>query len=106
MQIQINSDKNIAVDEAISTFITDELTRALTHFESRLTRVEVHLSDANADKSGPRDKRCLIEVRPRNHQPVTTSDEGSNVEQTVKGAANKMKNALQTLFDRQSNPRK
>ena len=94
------------MDTIVSAFVTDELTRALAHFESHLTRVEVHLSDANADKSGPRDKRCLIEVRPRNHQPLTTSAEASTVEQTVKAAANKMRNALQTLFGRQSETRK
>ncbi len=105
MQIQINSDKNITVDSAVSSFVTEELERALSHLEPHLTRIEVHLSDSNSHKSGPRDKRCLIEARPKNHQPVTTSDESPTVEQSIKGAAAKMKNALQTIFDRQ-NPRK
>jgi len=62
MQIQINSDKNIVMDTKLSGLIEADLHRVLDRFESHLTRVEVHLSDENSDKSGLRDKRCLLEA--------------------------------------------
>jgi hypothetical protein len=54
MQIQINSDKNIVVNAETAKLIEADLHRLLDRFESEVTRVEVHLSDENAGKSGPR----------------------------------------------------
>lgn len=68
MQILINSDKNISMHVALSTSIEEESHRLLDRFDSHLTRVEVFITDENADKSGLRDKRCTLEARPKNHQ--------------------------------------
>jgi hypothetical protein len=60
VRIQINSDKNIAVDAQVIGFVETEINRVLTRFIGKLTRVEVHLSDVNSDKFGEYDKRCLL----------------------------------------------
>ena len=102
MQIQVNSDNHIVVDTGLSESVEEQIRNTLGRFEDQLTRVEVHLSDANSHKPGLRDKKCLLEARPANHQPLTTTDEGPTVEQTVRGAATKMKHQLETFFGRQS----
>jgi hypothetical protein len=51
MQILINSDKNITMHAALSTSIEAELHRLLDRLDSQLTRIEVFLTDENADKS-------------------------------------------------------
>jgi ribosome-associated translation inhibitor RaiA len=100
MQILINSDKNISMHAALSASIEDEIHRLLDRFDSHLTRIEVFVTDENADKSGPRDKRCVLEARPNNHQPLTVTDESADVQTAVSGAAKKMQRLLETTFGR------
>jgi hypothetical protein len=65
VRIQINSDKNVAVDTRLIQFVRGEVNRFLKRFGSKLTRVEVHLSDVKSrSKFGISDKRCLVEARP------------------------------------------
>jgi len=100
MQIQINSDKNIVVDTKLTGLIEADLHRLLDRFESHLTRIEVHLSDENSDKPGLRDKRCLLEARPKNRPPLTVTNESADVQAAVSGAAGKMQRLLETTFGR------
>ncbi len=60
MQIQINTDKNVAGREAFSDQVKDVHEHVLKRFSEHVTRVEVHISDENSDKSGISDKRCLM----------------------------------------------
>ncbi len=106
MQIQVNSDKNIAVDTRITNFVEGEANRALKRFAARLTRVEFHLSDVNAKKFGTHDKRCLVEVRPAGHRPLTVSNAAATVEAAVGGVLIKLRSALQTLFGRMAERRR
>jgi ribosome-associated translation inhibitor RaiA len=100
MQIQINSGNTIPMHAALSASIEADLHSTLERFESQLTRVEVHISDENGDKSGPRDKRCLLEVRPRNYRSLTVSNESADIQTAVSGAAGKMERLLETTFGR------
>ena len=100
MRIQINSDKNIAVDAQIIGFVETEVNRVLTRFLGKLTRVEVHLSDVNSDKFGEFDKRCLIEARPAGRPPLAASDRAPTTEQAVRSALGKLRSSLQTFFGR------
>jgi hypothetical protein len=61
MKTQINSDKQVGVDAELSKAIEADVRHALGTFETRLTRLEVHLSDLNSgSKQGLHDKRCLL----------------------------------------------
>ncbi len=100
MRIQINSDKNIAVDTRVIQFVKGEVNRVLKAYTAKLTRVEVHLSDVNSHKFGPNDKRCLIEARPARHRPVAASSRSRTVRQAVGGALTKVRSGLETFFGR------
>jgi ribosome-associated translation inhibitor RaiA len=102
MQIQINSDNHISVHAKLSNSIEAELHRVLERFERQLTRIEVHLSDENGEKSGPQDKRCLLEARPRHYPSVTVTNESADIQTAVSGAAGKMLRLLETTFGRLS----
>jgi ribosome-associated translation inhibitor RaiA len=102
MQIQINSDNHISVHSRLSNSIEAELHRVLERFEGQLTRIEVHLSDENGEKSGAQDKRCLLEARPRHYPSVTVTNESADIQTAVSGAAGKMLRLLQTTFGRLS----
>jgi len=99
MKVQVNTDSHTdgtgGRTAGIEAFIEERLGR----YASRLTRVEVHLNDANSlARSGGNDKECRIEVRPNGLQPMTVSDSGSTHDQAMRGAVNKMKNMLDTAL--------
>jgi ribosome-associated translation inhibitor RaiA len=102
MQIQINSDNHISMHAPLSTSIEAELHRVLHRFKDQLTRIEVHLSDENGDKSGAQDKRCLLEARPRHYQSLTVTNDSPDIQTSVSGAAGKMLRLLETTFGRLS----
>ena len=82
-------------------FLTEIHTR-LDRFSQHITRIEVHLSDENADKSGESDKRCLIEARLEGRQPEVASDQAATIEGAYSGAAKKLQRALETTLGRLS----
>lgn len=103
MIIQINTDKNISGTEEfrapVIALISDELSR----FSNQITRVEVHLSDENANKGGINDKKCVLEARLEGLKPVAVTNKADTVEQAIDGAIDKLKNSLTTILGRLKN---
>jgi hypothetical protein len=100
MQIQVNTDDNIEGHDKLAGEIEAEVLATLSRFSDRITRVEIHLSDENADKSGSADKRCLMEARPAGRQPIVVSHIGMTVEQAYRGAAKKLRSLLESTLGR------
>jgi hypothetical protein len=106
MKIQVNSDKTIDVNADLTRFVEGEVNRALARFAAKLTRVEVHLSDVDNQKTGKADKRCLIEARPVGDQPRSASGMATTTESAVRQTLGKMQRALTTFFGRRRRPAK
>jgi ribosome-associated translation inhibitor RaiA len=104
MNIQVNSDRTIDVDANLTARVKEDATRILNRFETKLTRVEIHLSDIDNQKSGRADKRCLIEVRPAGDKPLTASATTATTESAVDQALRKMQRSLTTFFGRKGRP--
>lgn len=102
MIVQVNSDNTVAVDSSVKSFVRGEVTRILARFEDKLTRVEVHLSDINSRKTGPPDKRCLVEARPAGARPISTSAVARRLDTAIGQALRKMQRSLTSFFGRQS----
>ncbi len=100
MKIQINTDSHITGREALAQQAEATVTSALGHLAEHITRVEVHLSDQNGNKTGGRDKRCLMEARLEGHQPIAVTDEAETIGQAIDGAADKLKSALDSTLGR------
>ncbi|MDP3244984.1 MAG: HPF/RaiA family ribosome-associated protein [bacterium] len=100
MKIQINTDNHIAGREALSHHAEATVTSALGHLAERVSRVEVHLSDENANKTGGRDKRCMMEARLEGHQPIAVTDESGSLHEAIAGAAEKLRSALDRTLGR------
>ncbi len=97
MQVQVNSNHipgSVELHEWVGTTVEDRLER----FDDFLTRVEVHVSDENAQKAGADDKRCQIEARPKGHQAVSVTHKAESLQLAVDGAADKMQHALEHLM--------
>ncbi|MHA6492132.1 HPF/RaiA family ribosome-associated protein [Pseudomonas borbori] len=97
MQVQVNSN-HIEGSARLQEWVSAEVTERLDRFEDYLTRVEVHLSDENGDKSGADDKRCQIEAKPKGHQSLSVTHKASSLDLAVEGATEKMRHALDHLI--------
>lgn len=102
LQVFVNTDDNVSGADPKTQRIRDEVTRLLQRFSTRLTRVEVFLTDENAAKSGPGDKRCSIEARPSGGDPVAVSHRASTVDEAVGGATGKLLRLLSTQLGRRN----
>lgn len=100
MQIQINTDRNIAGHEKVAAQFRTVVKDALKRFSDQITRVEVHLSDENSHKRGQDDKRCVLEARLEGIQPITVTHQAVTLDQAVDGAANKLKKSLESTLGR------
>ena len=100
MHIEISTDSNIGGSYNLSTHVKELVQNALGHFADRITRIEVHLSDANAGKSGQDDKHCMIEARLEGRQPTAVTHAAATLEKAAKGAADKMKRSLDSTIGR------
>ena len=100
MQIQINTDSNIDGNEALAAHVKSVVTSALSRFSDQITRIEVHLSDQNADKSGQEDKRCMMEARLEGRAPTAVTHSAATVDQAVHGAAEKLKRSIESTLER------
>lgn len=96
VQIQLNTDRHIELDESLSKALNSSVENALGRFGERLTRVEVHLQDLNAEKGGSDDIRCVMEGRVAGLDPVAVDDHGPTPEVAAQGAARKLERALET----------
>ena len=98
MHTEVFSDKNIAVDVRTQQWVTATVEVTLERHLEDLSRVIVHLTDENAGKSGPGDKRCKMEARPKGHQPIVVTQDANTLTQAVEGASEKLEHALEHLF--------
>lgn len=98
MQIQVNTDNNIEGSEELSAHVSAQIHTHLDRYNQHITRIEVHLTDADGDKSGGADKHCLIEARLEGLQPEVASDEAATLEAAYSGAAKKLQHVLATTL--------
>lgn len=104
MKIQINTDHNIAGDEQWAAKAEASVATALARFADQITRIEVHVSDVNAGKSGTDDKRCLLEARLAGLRPLAVDHQAATVDGAVAGAARKLVRMLDSTLGRLAQP--
>jgi ribosome-associated translation inhibitor RaiA len=103
MQIQLNTDRHIAVDDILAGQVEAAVGGALRRFSDQITRVEVHLSDVNSDKGGEDDKRCVLEARFAGLRPVAVRHQAATLQQAIDGAAQKLERALDSAIGKLEN---
>lgn len=101
MQIQVNTGNNIRGRETLVSEVETAVENNLRHFQTHITRVEVHLSDENNHKGG-QDKRCMMEARIEGRQPLAVTHQSETLSQAVDGAAKKMKASINSALGKLS----
>lgn len=99
MQIQVNTDNQIQGSEGLESSVDSIIKQHLERFFPQLTRIEVHLSDANGAKGGTEDKQCAIEARITSGPPIGVSHDAETVEKAIHGACDKMRSRLDSVID-------
>jgi ribosome-associated translation inhibitor RaiA len=100
MHIQFNTDSNIEGHEALAADVKDVVESALIRCSDRITRIEVHLSDQNGNKSGQDDKQCMMEARLKGRRPIAVTHQATSLEDAVNGAADKLKRSIESTLER------
>lgn len=103
MQIAVHTDNTIVGHDVLTSRVAAEVEEALVRFESRVTRVEVHLSDESAGRATQNDLRCVIEAFLEGQSPAVASDHVDTVDQAVRGAAHRLDRVLESQLARLSN---
>jgi ribosome-associated translation inhibitor RaiA len=103
MQIQINTDNNIAGSEDLTALSTSSISEELRRFSEQITRVEVHFSDEDGNKDGLNDKRCMVEARLAGMNPIAVTNQADTHEKAFSGAIDKLKNSLEKITGRLKN---
>jgi hypothetical protein len=106
MQIQINTDRHIEGQERLTTWASGVVEQALSRVNDRITRVVVHLSDENADRSGQHDQQCVMEARLEGRQPIAVTHQAATMDEAVNGAAEKLSGAIESIIGRQRDQRR
>jgi len=92
--IQINTDNQVESDAERNARIEEQVRQRLARFESRITDVEIHVSDVNGSRNGHSDLRCTLEARVNGVAPVAVTDQGNTVDRAILAAAKKAARAL------------
>jgi len=100
MQTEVTTDHNVEGSDELIRQVVAEVDAALARFSDRLTRVEVHLGDENAGKSGAADKRCTLEARPAGQPPIAVTNHAATLDEACSGALHKLENRLERKFGR------
>ncbi|MBP6671639.1 MAG: HPF/RaiA family ribosome-associated protein [Bacteroidetes bacterium] len=102
MQIQINTDNTIQGHAAFTTEISSKVESAFSRFSEEITRVELHLSDENGEKSGRDDKKCVLEVRLKGKQPIAVTEQNVTLDKSISGAIEKMTRLIESTQDKKT----
>jgi ribosome-associated translation inhibitor RaiA len=100
MQINIHTDKTIERHQGLDDHVQSVVQAAVQRFGEHITRVEVHLSDDNSQKSADGGNRCMLEARVTGYQPVAVNHHAENLHMAIAGAAEKLKRAIDSALGR------
>lgn len=100
MKIHLHTDSHTEGGAALAEHVESVVEGALGRFGSQISRVEVHLSDANAGKTGSGDKHCTMEARMDGRPPQAVKDSADSVHEAINGAARKLQRVLDSLQGR------
>ncbi len=102
MKIQINTDSHVQHDASVVRHVEQTVDAMLGRFAQDITRIEVHLSDANGQRSGEDDRICKIEARLAGRQPMVVSDASATTASAISGATRKMQHAISNVLGRRA----
>lgn len=105
MNIEVRTDNHIEGTARMIDYIRAQLNSEFERYSEKLTHLEVHLSDLNADKGGADDKRCVIEAHAAGLKPLAVTNKAPNVDLALDGAVEKLHHLFEHTFAKQNGHR-
>ena len=97
MELIMNPGDGVHLSDALRDHVRTKLEPVERKHGDRLTRIEVHFKDENANKGG-RDSRCLLEAHPRGMDPIVAEAIAEDAYTAAHQAAGKLDRALANHF--------
>lgn len=101
MQVLLNTDPHVDGRHQMAAHLETVVKDALGRFNSHITRVEAHLSDANSLlKTHPDEIHCTLEARMVGLAPVVVKAHANTPHQALNDAVGKLKRAVTSTLDK------
>lgn len=97
MEIIVHTDSHIKATQEFEGKYKSELQDSLKRFESYVTRYDVYFSDENRGKSGPDDKKCVIEIHFKGRDLEAVTHFADTVALSFSGGVEKVKSLLDRI---------
>lgn len=95
MQILLHGDTNSDGSRAMAEHVEDVVNGALGRFGARVTRVEVHLSDADGPVSARAGSiHCAMQAHVTGHETLFVTERGDNAHRAIEAGVRKLKRAV------------
>jgi ribosome-associated translation inhibitor RaiA len=102
MQIHLHSDSHSDGSQAMTEHVEDVVNGALGRFGERVTRVEVHLSDADGPtSSGAGSVHCALQAHVTGHETLFVTERADNAHRAIDAGVRKLKRAVGASIARQ-----
>ena len=105
MKIIVETDNHITGTEKLREEFTTKVEGTFRKFETHITTIQVNLSDENASKSGPNDKKCSLEVRLKGEQPVVVTEYAGTLRDSLQGALKKGSRTVKNTIEKKQTHR-
>ena len=97
MQILLHADPNTDGSQLMAEHVKVVVKDAMARFGERVTRVEAHLSDVNAQmKSSDDGIHCTLEAKLVGLDAIVVKNQAGNAHQAIEGAVRKLQRAVGT----------
>jgi ribosome-associated translation inhibitor RaiA len=100
MQINVNTDRTIEKHQGLDEHVQSVVEGAIGRFEDQVHRIEVHLSNEQAQKGADGGNRCMMEAHVTGYAPVVVNEHAANLHQAITQAGGKLKRALDSALGR------
>lgn len=98
MNVQVNVSNSVENRGQLNAYVESHVKEVFQRYNGAITRIEAHISDENGStKTGGDDKRCLLEARVANHQPIVVSAHADTVHEAIEGACDKLLRSMVTM---------
>jgi hypothetical protein len=99
MDFQFNTGNKVDGDARMDEHFETRFRQRLARFESRLSRIEVHVRDVDGTRrSGPEGIEAGIEARPKSGDPIRVTEHGATPEAAVGAALQTLVARLDSIF--------
>jgi ribosomal subunit interface protein len=100
MILQLNADKILNVHEAFGKQLKDSISKRLQRFNEHISTLEIHITDENGIKIGPKEIKCKMEAHLKGMQSIVVTESANTLEQSFYGAVDKLKDSLDSIIGR------